>query len=121
MKICMPTLDDRGLAAPLSSHFGSAPFFTFVDSETGRCEAVVNPHAQHAPGRCDASRSVEQRGAGAVVCTGLGRNAFAALVAARVAVFQAPPGDVGESLAALRAGRLRRLPAAEACGGGHRC
>ena len=33
MKICIPTMDDRGREGMPSDHFGSAPFFTFVDTE----------------------------------------------------------------------------------------
>jgi hypothetical protein len=35
MKICIPTHDERGLQSEVFGHFGSAPFFTLVDSESG--------------------------------------------------------------------------------------
>ena len=39
MKICVPTANDQGFAAPAYDHFGSAPFLTLVDLEND----VVGP------------------------------------------------------------------------------
>ena len=52
MKICIPTMDDRGKEGMPSDHFGSAPFFTFVDTETGEYEAVRNGGSSHVHGSC---------------------------------------------------------------------
>jgi hypothetical protein len=39
MRLRMPTMDDEGLQATPSAHYGSAPFFTFADTDTGEVEA----------------------------------------------------------------------------------
>ncbi len=52
MKICIPTMDDHGLKGMPSDHFGSAPFFTFVDTETGEVETQPNGGAHHVHGAC---------------------------------------------------------------------
>ena len=44
MKLCMPTLDDQGLAAELSGHFGGAPRLTLLDSESGDASALKAGH-----------------------------------------------------------------------------
>ena len=52
MKLCIPTLDDRGLQGTPSDHFGSAPFFTFVDTDTKEVEITRNGNAHHVHGAC---------------------------------------------------------------------
>jgi predicted Fe-Mo cluster-binding NifX family protein len=115
----MPTAHDRGHAAPLADHFGSAPYFTLVDSESGTTEVIPNAHARHAPGSCDAARSISARHVDAVVCLGLGRRALASLEQAGIPVYVASAGTVAGALDAFVAGRLPRLQAEAACGGGH--
>ena len=123
MRLCMPTVHDRGRAVPLSDHFGSAPYFTIVDSESGATEVIPNHHAQHAPGSCDAARSIAAHRVDAVVCLGLGRRALASLENAGIAVFLSSAGTVGGAVDAFVAGRLPRMQAEAACGGcqGHHC
>ena len=43
MKICMPTEGDKGISEKLYAHFGSAPYFTVVDTETGDVSEII-PH-----------------------------------------------------------------------------
>ena len=33
MKICIPTADNNGMDAKASAHFGSAPYYTVVDTD----------------------------------------------------------------------------------------
>jgi len=42
MKICIPTQDDLGLESQLFSHFGSAPFFTIVEVDSGDLQVMGN-------------------------------------------------------------------------------
>ena len=85
MRICIPTVDDRGLEARISEHFGSAPFYTLVDTETGRLETLPNSHPghgsgqAHARGACRALATIGPHNCDAVVCRGMGRGAMATL------------------------------------------
>ncbi|MBM3501993.1 MAG: dinitrogenase iron-molybdenum cofactor biosynthesis protein, partial [Armatimonadetes bacterium] len=70
MRICLPTLEDNGLEAPLCSHFGQAPFFTLVDAETG--EVTVQPNrGTHQGGGATPAQLIAAAGAQVVVCGGL--------------------------------------------------
>jgi predicted Fe-Mo cluster-binding NifX family protein len=117
MKICIPTHGDEGLAAAVAGHLGRAPFLTLVDTETG--EVAVLANAPHAEGHCHPTGPLEGRGVEAVLCSGVGRRAVAALeeVGIRVLVTQAQRVD--EAVHALRGGGVRRLGVSEACGGHH--
>jgi predicted Fe-Mo cluster-binding NifX family protein len=118
MKLCIPTDDDRGLDGRLSSHFGSAPFFTLVDSETGTARVVANLHENHEPGTCQSAEALRGYGVGAVVCRGLGRRAYGRLRNMGLPVFVTEAEDLAEALEEYRAGRLDRLTSERACHGG---
>jgi predicted Fe-Mo cluster-binding NifX family protein len=116
--LCFPTTNDAGLGARLSPHFGSAPFFTFVDATTGSTTVTANAHARHEHGRCRPTRGLEGRGVEAVVCHGLGRRALEKLTAAGIPVFVTGTWGVAEAVKEYREGRLSRLTPEEACPGG---
>jgi predicted Fe-Mo cluster-binding NifX family protein len=116
MRICLPTEDERGLESRLCGHFGGAPYLTIVDTATERAEVIARgPDHEH--GACVPAGFAATAGIDAVVCGGMGRRALAAL--AGTAVYLSAGGRVGEVLAELKAGRLPRLSAEEACAGGH--
>lgn len=117
MKICIPTMDDRGKEGMPSDHFGSAPFFTFVDTETGEYEPVRNGGSSHVHGSCQPLKFLGSRPVDAVIVRGLGRRAFARLDDAGVQVFVTLEVNAEETIAALEDGRLRPLTSEEACHG----
>jgi predicted Fe-Mo cluster-binding NifX family protein len=54
MNICIPTTDDEGLESKVCAHFGSAPAFLVVDTDSGgtrdRPGDGGHPGGRHAPG-----------------------------------------------------------------------
>jgi len=120
MKICIPTNDDRGMDAVLCDHFGSAPFFTFIDTETGTCEVMKNGGSDHVHGACRPLEFMGKRPVDAVVCRGLGRGAFSKLQAGGVKVLVSLEADVSETVRAFEEDRLLAMSLERACGGhGH--
>lgn len=118
MRLCIPTIDDRGLTARLSPHFGSAPYHTVIESDTGEASVLVNEQARHERGRCEPAKGLEDRGLGAVVCRGLGRRALAALNGAGIEVLVTDGWTVAEALDDFREGRLASMSSEAACEGG---
>jgi predicted Fe-Mo cluster-binding NifX family protein len=117
MRLCIPTLDDRGLDGLPSDHFGSAPFFTFVDSETEAVETQRNGGASHVHGACRPLEFLAATPVDAIVCRGLGKRAFSRLQTAGVTVYVTLERDVRSTVAAFQEGRLRELTSEEACHG----
>lgn len=115
MKLCIPTTSDEGLEAPVSGHFGRAPFYTFVDTLSGETEAVANPghDAVHPPD------FVLRHGPEAVAVRGMGRGAYDRLTAGGVRVLRTEEPDVAETLAAAREGRLQPLSSDDVHAGHH--
>ena len=117
MKICIPTMDDGGKDGLPSDHFGSAPFFTFVDTETEEYEVVRNGGASHVHGACQPLKFLGSRPVDAIVCRGLGRRAFSRLEDAGVRVFVTLEKNAEATVTALEDGRLRALTSEGACHG----
>lgn len=123
MTICFPTLDDAGLAATLSEHFGRSPYFTLIDDLREDVETLANPGARHGSGSCSAAELLRGRAIEAVVCRHLGHGALARLEAMRVPVFVSSSVDVANAFEEYRQGRARPAESALACDGhshGHR-
>jgi predicted Fe-Mo cluster-binding NifX family protein len=119
VRICIPTEDDAGLAAKVSDHFGSARWFTLVDSETGTARPVANQELGHRPGTCDAAGRVSELGAEVVVCMGMGRRALGSMQRVGIPVYLTESSTVGEAVAELEMDILLPLLDEDACSGGH--
>jgi predicted Fe-Mo cluster-binding NifX family protein len=120
MKICIPTMDDLGLEGKVSGHFGSAPFFTLVDTESGACEIIDKGGHGHDHGACAPVDLLKAHELDAVVCMGMGRGAIMRLGQAGLSIFFAESEKVSDVVAAAREGRLRALSPQDACAGhGH--
>lgn len=74
MRLCIPTRGDEGRAARVSGHFGRAPWFTVLDTETGEAHAV--PNHPDPDGRCFPLDTLLTQGIEAVACHHLGRGAL---------------------------------------------
>jgi predicted Fe-Mo cluster-binding NifX family protein len=117
---CIPTLDDLGLEARLSPHFGRSPYYTLVEAATGVTEVVVNGGAGGGECGCGGVEWLQGRGVGGVVCAGLGRRALERLEAAGMVVLVAEAGRVSDAVREAESGRLARLSRVTACHGhGH--
>jgi predicted Fe-Mo cluster-binding NifX family protein len=116
MRLCIPTADNRGMAGRISPHFGSARYFTLVNTETERVDILLNRHAIHQHGSC---RPIEDLAADAVVVRGLGARAFANLQDMNIPVLLTDEWEVWGAVEAFRAGELVAMKAAEACRGRH--
>lgn len=119
MNICIPSQDGRGLESEIHGHFGSAPWFTFVNTETGEVESVANPACKSGGGTCHHVGILASRGVDAVFSSGIGRNAWSGLKDAGIDVYAAPGRTVRENVGLLKTGEAARLDLSSTCIGGH--
>lgn len=119
MNICIPVIKDKGLQSRISPHFGSAPLFMMVDTESGECRALANQNRGHAHGKCRPLASLAGEDIQGVVVGGMGPGALNKLNAAGIEVFLSDRKTVEETLAAFKEGILSRMTADVACGHGH--
>jgi predicted Fe-Mo cluster-binding NifX family protein len=123
MRICVPIAEDRGLESRACEHFGSAPAFLIVDTDSGICRTVVNANQHHEHGGCAPLASLRGEHIDAFVVGGIGAGALGKLMAAGIAVHAAGQGTVREMVDALLAGTLPLMRPDLACAhhghGGH--
>ena len=117
MNICIPVTEDKGPDSPVCAHFGSAPIFMIVDTGTGGMRAVENRNEHHAHGMCQPLQALAGEDLGGMVVGGIGRGALMKLAAARIDVYMSSEETVGETLEALKSGRLAKATLDMACGG----
>mgnify|MGYP002636591427 CR=1 FL=1 len=120
MKLCIPVNEDRGLESPICAHFGSAPMFLTIDTDTLATEALENQNQHHDHGMCRPLASLNGHAIDALVVGGIGQGALNKLAASGIQVFMAGAPTVGETVAAYKAGTLRMVDPRHACvGHGH--
>lgn len=120
MKLCIPVEQDNGLDSVVCAHFGSAPFFLMIDTDTQACRAITNRNQHHAHGVCQPLAALAGENPDAIVVGGIGRGALMRLVEGGLRVYQATSGTARQITEALNAGRLAPMTERETCGGhGH--
>ena len=116
MKIAIPSMDDSGLSAAISEHFGQTPFFTIVDTEADQVTAIANPGHQGDRTPVDA---IADEKAQVVLCSGMGGRAVQFFATAGIEVFMGAEGTVQETMDTHRQGKLPAASEAAACPGHH--
>ncbi|MFP4374141.1 MAG: NifB/NifX family molybdenum-iron cluster-binding protein [Spirochaetaceae bacterium] len=119
MNICIPTAGPSGLNDSVYGHFGSAPYFTIVDTDTHAVSVIDNSRKEHGHGNCAPSGELIERGVDAVVCGGMGRRALARFNEAGIRVFLSGAATPADAVQEVVAGIARECTTEEACAGHH--
>ncbi|WP_429884643.1 NifB/NifX family molybdenum-iron cluster-binding protein [Geoalkalibacter halelectricus] len=124
MKVCFPVEHNVGLESPVYGHFGSAPLFVLVDSETQEVRQLANRDLHHRHGACSPLKALGGEQVQAIVVGGIGAGALSGLLQAGLKVFQAQGVTVADNLALIKQSGLSELTPGQVCGGhghGHGC
>lgn len=120
MKIAFPTKENLGLESPIFNHFGSAPFFIVVDSETGKLDIIHNHDLNHQHGNCQPLVALGGTKVDAIVVGGIGGGALKKLMNEGITVFRAAEGTVSENMALYKSDKLPQFTMDQTCmGHGH--
>ena len=107
MKIAISS-NNGAFNQPFSTRFGRCNYFVIIESETQTWEAISNPAAAaHGGAGTRAVQFLSDNEVQAVISGRYGPNAFSALKAAGLQVFQARKGTPEELLDAYLAGKLK--------------
>jgi predicted Fe-Mo cluster-binding NifX family protein len=117
MKIAFPSQEDKGMDSPVYSHFGSARFFTIVDSDNGKSHTQINLDVDHLHGQCQPVRALGDQPVDAIVVGGIGGGALRKLQQASIQVFRGVEGTVQENLDLFRDGKLPEFAFEQVCKG----
>jgi predicted Fe-Mo cluster-binding NifX family protein len=116
MKVCIPVTHNDGLKSPVCAHFGAAPVFLVVDTESGDCRAIANRNQHHAHGMCQPLAVLAGEAMDAIAVGGIGMGALSKLQDAGLRVYLAEQPTVEATVAALKSGALPEVDPARACG-----
>ena len=117
MKLCIPVAENQLQNSIVYGHFGSAPLFLLVDSETLAVEPLVNHDEHHVHGACNPLKALAGRAVDAVIVGGIGAGAVRGLRQAGIAVYRSPAQTVTAAVAQFNASELPELDVQHACGG----
>jgi len=115
MRLCIPTIDDKGQQAVLCDHFGSAPYFTIYDSQADAYETVSNADSDHEHGTCHPMDNLKSKGIDCVACRGLGRRALEKLNSSGIRVMWTDGLTVRDVVENFSAEKLSEIDAENAC------
>ena len=115
MKICIPTETNEGKNAKVYGHFGSAPYFTVVDTEKNSVETIDNANQHHAHGMCQPMNALISKKIDAVVTGGMGGRAVQKLNEGGVKAYRAIPGTVTDIVSQFTKGGLEEITIQNAC------
>jgi predicted Fe-Mo cluster-binding NifX family protein len=117
MKVCFPVQQDEGLTSSVYNHFGSAPLFIVVDTDTNEASAITNRDQHHAHGACNPIKAIGDQKIDAVVVGGIGAGALARLNQLSVRVYRAQLPTIRENVALLLSKKLTEYTVQGCCGG----
>ena len=117
MKLCVPISEDKGLESIPYGHFGSAPAFLLVDTDTNVTSQIPPTSSTHGQGGCAPAEELAQHSVDAVLVGGIGRGAIMSLNGAGIKVYCAIPGTVADNVQALKDGNISEMDPSGACAG----
>lgn len=117
MKAVFPTNSELGLTGTVYGHFGSAPFFVLVDTDTSEHEVLINHDKDHIHGQCQPLKALGGIEAEAIVVGGIGKGALMKLAAAGIKAYKAVEGTVEQNLDLFKSGSLSEYTIDQTCSG----
>lgn len=118
MKLCFPVQSDEGIESTVYNHFGSAPLFMVVDTQTNTVSAIGNRDQHHAHGACNPLKALDNQKVDAVIVGGIGAGALTRLNQLGITVHRSQAVTIRENLA-LHASNALPVLTVQACCGGH--
>ena len=115
MKLCIPTETNEGKNAMAYGHFGSAPYFTIVDTENAAVETISNANQHHSHGMCQPMNALVGKKVDAVVTGGMGSRAVQKLNEGGIKAYRAIPGTVADIVSQFTKGGLEEITVQNAC------
>jgi len=114
MLIAVPVDADMGLSSPCSGHFGRAPHYALVDSESRTCAVIRNESSHHGGTKLPPEWLADQ-GVHVLLCGGLGGRAIELCQAYGIVVYVGQEGTVAEFVDAYSAGSLHCATLDDGC------
>jgi ArsR family transcriptional regulator len=115
MNLCFPIESEKGLDSLVYSHFGSAPCFIVVNTETKTIETINNQDLGHQHGMCSPIQALNGKKVDAIVVGGIGAGAINKLNAMGIQVYRACEDSVKTNLDLFESDALPKISLNGAC------
>jgi predicted Fe-Mo cluster-binding NifX family protein len=117
MKICFPVQHDDGIDSTVYNHFGSAPMFLVVDTDTNDVSTINNRDQHHSHGACSPMKALDNQKVDAIVVGGIGAGALTRLNQMGIVVHHSAAATIRENMALFASQKLPALTLQGCCGG----
>ncbi len=114
MKIAIPSLGEKGLADSVCPHFGRAPTYTIVDTESGDVDVVENK-SEHFGGHGKPPEFLQAKDVHVVLAAGMGFRAMQMFAGHGITVYCGAEGSVQQALTDYENGRLQKASEDTSC------
>jgi predicted Fe-Mo cluster-binding NifX family protein len=115
MRVCIPTIGNKGLEDSVGEHFGRVPTYTIVDLETDDVKAIPNT-SHHMGGQGDPPEIMAKEEVNVMICQGLGRRAISLFESLGIEVYIGASGTVRDAITMFQQGELHKATLDDACG-----
>jgi predicted Fe-Mo cluster-binding NifX family protein len=117
MKVCFPVQKDEGIDSTVYNHFGSAPMFVVVDTDTNILATINNRDQHHTHGACNPMKALDDQKVDAIVVGGIGAGALARLNQMGIRVHRSRAASIRANMAMFASQGFPALSLEECCGG----
>lgn len=117
MKVCFPVLNANGLDSEVYGHFGSAPAFLVIETDSSRITTINNGDQHHVHGECNPLKTLNNHKVDAIVVSGIGAGALNRLYQLGIRVFQAQAATVEENITIWKKQGLPEFTSSHCCPG----
>ncbi len=114
MKVCIPTMGNRGFEENIGEHFGRVPTYTIVNTDTNEVKVIDNT-SEHTGGQGYPPEIIAQAGAKVMICQGLGRRAVAMFEELGIMVYVGAQGTVKDVIQLWERNELQPATDENAC------
>ncbi|MBN1389834.1 MAG: NifB/NifX family molybdenum-iron cluster-binding protein [Candidatus Thermoplasmatota archaeon] len=114
MKLCIPTMGNRGMDEIVGEHFGRVPTYTIVDPDSDEVTVIEN-NTMHMGGTGYAPDLISKAGAEVMLCGGLGRRAIGLFEQSGIKVYVGASGTVRDAVRMFNDGKLIQATDETAC------
>lgn len=107
--VCIPTLNDKGLMADISIHFGKTPYFTFIEFNGDELENIniIDSYGKHNGGSKTSAEIILSSEIDVLICGNLGQKAISMMNANGIKVFSGASGSVDDILKKWKKGLIK--------------
>jgi predicted Fe-Mo cluster-binding NifX family protein len=120
MKICFPVSKANGMESEVYGHFGSAPAFLVIETDSNTVTTINNKDQHHEHGACNPLKALNNQKVDAIVVGGIGGGALSKLKQLGIKVFQSQASTIKENVAMFNKQGLPEFAATHCCPGhGH--